>query len=203
MKGKTKINWASVNKTAYLASFWTVVAVLLVQFLCGCATTTSTESQSEHHRIESLVQRMDSIVRTSSTVQQDTTWRETLIRQLQSIRERNDTSHTVVVDTAGRVIRETTVIYRERETVSESDRQEREYMMHRLERMDSVTTANSLLMQRIDSLVQASQKQTVVVKQQPWYQRLWDAAKYALLGALGCAILLVAIGAFKFLRNKT
>ena len=199
---KTKINWASVNKTAYLASFWTVVAVLLVQFLCGCATT-STESQSEYHRIESLVQRMDSIVRTSSTVQQDTTWRETLIRQLQSIRERNDTSHTVVVDTAGRVIRETTVIYRERETVSESDRQEREYMMHRLERMDSVTTANSLLMQRIDSLVQASQKQTVVVKQQPWYQRLWDAAKCALLGALGYAILLVAIGAFKFLRNIT
>lgn len=173
----------------------TMFMVLLLFVLGGCKTVTNTESHVEKHRIESMMERMDSLIKTSMTVIQDSSWHETVIRELQSIRERNDTSHFVVVDSAGKVIKETVTIVREREVSSERDRQEITYLRHSIERMDSTIAAQSSQISRMDSLLQQSHKETIVEKKS-WWKSLWEQIKGILAGFILCGCI-VAILKFK------
>jgi len=185
-----RVDWYEV-RSAFILSFFVVMLMLVLSFmLCGCAGTKETTSYVERQRIENLMDRMDSVITSSKTVQQDSTWHQTVIKQLQSIKERNDTSHYVVVDSTGKVIKETTIIYREKESVSENDREEREFMMHRLEKMDSVTSANSVLIQRMDSLLQESKEQTIkeVPAKLSWWQQMRIHIANILLWVIGIAL---------------
>lgn len=154
----------------------TVIVFAVVSLLSSCSTTKES-SFVEHHKIESLMDRMDSLMHTKTVIQQDSAWRETILHQFQSIREKSDTSHTVVVDSVGNIIKERIVINNTRETISETDRQEREVMMHRLEVMDSTLNVMRQQIEHSDSLLQA--KETTVIKQVAnplsWWQnaRIW------------------------------
>ena len=157
-----------------------VIVVLICALLGSCTTyreTTSTEI--DHHHIQDLMQRMDSVISTRQVIRQDSSWRELIMHQFQSIREHNDTSHTLVVDTAGRVISERIIIRTERESTSETDRQEREVLIHRLEVMDSTLTVMQLQFNHIDSLMQSKEtsiKQYTKSSLTVWQRvRLWFA----------------------------
>ena len=66
--------------------------------------------------------------------------------------------------------------------------------MHRLEKMDSVIQINTLQTSRIDSLVQQLQKQKTVVKDKPWYQKLFDHVRYVAFGIItGIILIIVAL----------
>lgn len=161
--------------------------------MTGCATIKEKESFSEEHLIESMVSRMDSLVSKSALVQQDTSWHETFIRELQQIKEKSDTSHTMVVDTAGNVIKETIIINNTREITNEKYEREMEGLMHRVEKMDSVLAVNAQQTQRIDSLVREQSKQTVVQKQEPWYKQAWNNLKMILTSVVVGMILLAVV----------
>lgn len=167
--------------------------ILALFLLCSCKTVTNTESYVEKHRIESMMAKMDSVISKSSTTVQDSTWRETVIMELQSIREKSDTNHIVVVDSAGRVIKETVVINNTREVVSEKDRQEREVMMHKIERLDSVISIQNEQISRIDSLLQQSQKEKTIEKKQSWWQKAWQQSKGMLIGVVITLIVLLIL----------
>ena len=160
----------------YVAAF---IVALVICLLLGSCTTHREVTAVEHHSIHDLMQRMDSVISTRQVIRQDSSWRELIMHQFQSIRERNDTSHTFVVDTAGRVIKETLVIRTERERNSETDRQEREVMISRLEVMDSTLSVMQQQFSHIDSLMQ--QKETTIKQYTKrslttWQQvRLWFA----------------------------
>ena len=136
--------------------------------------TTKTVSLLEQHRVQTLMDRMDSVINTRQVIRQDSAWRELVMSQFQSIREKNDTSHTFVVDSTGKVIKETTIIRIEKETNSETDRLEREVMMSRLEIMDSTLNVMRQQIQHSDSLLQEKQKtiEKQVAKPLSWWQQM-------------------------------
>ena len=173
----------AIHVTAALFGCAVYVAALIVALvicvLFGSCTTHREVTSVEHHRIEDLMQRMDSVISTRQVIRQDSSWRELIMSQFQSIREHNDTSHTFVVDTAGRVIKETLVIRSERESNSQTDRREREVLIHRLEVMDSTLSVMQLQFSHIDSLMQQRNISTTRYAQRSltvWQQaRLWFA----------------------------
>lgn len=164
--------------------------ILALFLLCSCKTVTNTESYVEKHRIESMMAKMDSIISSQHTTIQDSTWRETVIKELQSIKERNDTSRYVVVDSAGKVIKETIVINNTKEIVSDRDRHEREVMMQKIERLDSVISIQNEQISRIDSLLQQSQKEKTIEKKQSWWQKAWQQSKGIMIGVVLTLIVL-------------
>lgn len=162
-----------------------ILGIVLISLFEGC-TTPKSVTTSEQHRIEHLMSRMDSVINTRQVVQQDSSWRELIMHQFQSIREKNDTSHTVVVDTAGRVIKETLIIQTEKESNSETDRHEREVMLHRLEVMDSTLSVMQQQLIHSDSLLQA--KETVIEKPVEKKLSSWQQARLWLANAVLVAI---------------
>lgn len=150
-----------------------VICVAACTILASCKTT-KTVSLLEQHRLQTLMDRMDSVINTRQVIRQDSSWRELVMSQFQSIREKNDTSRTFVVDSAGKVIKETTIIRIEKETNSETDRQEREVMMSRLEVMDSTLSVMRQQLQHSDSLLQLRQEtiEKQVAKPLSWWQQM-------------------------------
>ena len=173
----------AIHVTAALFGCAVYVAALIVALaicvLFGSCTTHREVTSVEQHSIHDLMQRMDSVISTRQVIRQDSSWRELIMSQFQSIREHNDTSHTFVVDTAGRVIKETLVIRTERESNSQTDRREREVLIHRLEVMDSTLSVMQLQFSHIDSLMQQRNISTTRYVQRSltfWQQaRLWLA----------------------------
>lgn len=154
--------------------FVLLAAFALCSLLTGCTTQKTVMSDVSDHRVTDIMQRMDSLMSVHSVVQQDSTWRQEILRQFQSIREKSDTSHYVVQDTAGNVIRERIVINNMREVTSETDREQLTVMSHRLEQMDSTVQAQSLIISHMDSLMHEKQKEVVRTVETPasWWHNL-------------------------------
>lgn len=157
----------------FLHSVNLIICMVACALFASCRTT-KTVSLLEQHRVQTLMDRMDSVINTRQVIRQDSSWRELVMSQFQSIREKNDTSHTFVVDSTGKVIKETTIIRIEKETNSETDRQEREVMMSRLEIMDSTLNVMRQQLQHSDSLLQLRQEtiEKQVEKPLSWWQQM-------------------------------
>lgn len=156
-----------------IAFFLLIIAGALCSLFTSCTTQKVVASQQTEHYVSDMMQRMDSLMHSRTVVQQDSVWRETILRQFQSIREKSDTSHHVVVDSAGRVIQEKIVINNVREVTSETDRQEIHRLSHQVETMDSTMRIIQQQIQHSDSLLQ--QRQQIVEKEVPaqlsWWQQ--------------------------------
>ena len=156
---------------------WTVVLLLFV-LLSSCARHVESSSV-ENHSVSTLIDRIDSLSKVRTVTQQDSAWRESVMRQFQSIREKSDTSRSVVLNAAGDTIRERIIINNVRESVSESERLEIQKLSSRIEMMDSTMSLMREQLSHSDSLLQA--RDTVVEKPVPadlsWWQqaRLWLA----------------------------
>ena len=180
----------------HVFSFFVLMLVLLgiIALLTGCSTVKESSYQ-ERHKMETIVDRLDSLSRQRTVIQQDSTWRQEILRQFQSIRERSDTSHVVVQDTAGNVIREKIVINNTREVTSETDREQLTVMSHRLEQMDSTISLMRHQLQHSDSLLQASQERVVREVKSPltfWQNlQLWAGRAALLILALLAAIFFI------------
>lgn len=164
----------------------TAIAVLLV--CCGCTATRSVNSDTAH-LVREMTARMDSIVASRMVIRQDSSFRESILRQLQRITEKSDTSRFVVVDTAGNTVRERIVINNVREVTSETERLEREVIMHRLEKIDSALTLVQRQMLHTDSLVANRDTFVEVPAKLSWWQRLrlW-------LGNAALVLMVVVVG---------
>ena len=150
------------------------VLLCIMSLFTSCTPQKIISSDVTDHRITDMLQRMDSLVATRTVVQQDSAWRETILKQFQSIREKSDTSHSVTLSASGDTIREKIIINNVRETTSETDRHEREVMMHRMEMMESTMNIMRQQIAHSDSLLQ-QQKQTEikeVPKPLSWWQQM-------------------------------
>ena len=155
----------------------TIIGCLLIcSFFSSCSAPRET-SYIEQHRVERMMERMDSLINTKTVIQQDSTWRETIMKQFQSIREKSDTSHTLVLDTAGNVLKEKIIINNIRETTSETDRKEMEVMKSRLDVMDQTLDIMRQNLSIADSLLQSKDETVIkeVEKDLSWWQqaRIW------------------------------
>ena len=177
----------------YIASL--IIGLIVCLFIGSCTparTVTSTESRVVSDRLEQI----DSLLRLKSVVTQDSAWRESVMRQFQSIRERSDTNRSVVVNAAGDTIREKVIINNVRESVSESERLEIQKLSSRIEMMDSTIRLLREQITHSDTLQQ--QRETVVEPSSrlSW----WERAKLRMTDYL--LYLLAAIGAFFAFRAK-
>ena len=159
-----------------------LMIVAVVVLLSSCKTLTREEFYNEQHRTSESLNRMDSLMQSHWQVQQDSSWHEKVSKQLERIYEKNDTSRVVVVDSTGKVIKETVTIIRERERDNSQETYEREVMMHRLEVMDSTLRASNEQIARMDSLLQASKEQTV--KEVPAKLNWWQQTRLHLANIL-------------------
>jgi hypothetical protein len=175
-----------------------LLLLLTIVLLTGCRTISNQEQSTTYHRLETMMERMDSVIHSRQQVQQDSVWHETVIRQLEHIKERNDTSRVVVVDSAGRVVKETVTIIRERDATSENDRLEREGLIHRLEKTDSTLAVTQSKLAHFAKLLQASTKVKTIEEKTPWYKQLFGTLKNILLGVIiGMVVLVMVIAATK------
>lgn len=159
----------------FVICFFVTLALFALCSMCtSCTTQKIVNSDVETHSILDYLHRIDSLVHVKTVTRQDSAWHQEILRQFQSIREKSDTSHVIVTDTAGNVIREKLIINNVREVTSESDRQEREVLMHRLEAMDSTMNTMRQQIAHSDSLLQS--RQQTVEKKVPaelnWFQTM-------------------------------
>ncbi len=177
-----------MGKREFSRSVAIVLAGVALLLLSACRTVR--ETSTTDHKLSERLERIDSLVRQTIVTRQDSSWRESVLRQFESIRQHTDTSHTVVTDTAGRVLKETLIIRERTETTSETDRMEREVMLHRMAVLDSVVTAQSALIERMDSTVHAERTTVEVAAPLTW----WQSFRLTLANILLCAAGIVAAG---------
>lgn len=176
-----------------------IIALLaLTTLFSSCTVTRETTSTVDSHKVETMIDRMDSLMRLKTVKESDSLWRETILRQFQSIREKSDTSRTQVVDSAGRVVREKIIINNVRETTSETDRREFQKLTHRLESMDSTMRVMQQQLSRSDSLLQ--QRDAVREREVPARLSWWQQARIWLGNA--CLVALVVLAAVWLLRKR-
>ena len=175
-----------------------VLAIILCALLGSCTTQRVGTDTLDHHLSREMLQRMDSLFSVRTVMQQDSTFRQEILRQFLSIRERSDTLRNVMVNAAGDTIRERIVINNIRETTSSTDRQLLTVLSHRLEVMDSTVQQQNLQISRMDSLLRQQSKTIEVPVVQPlsWLQQmqLW-------LGRL-VLVALAVLAAWWLIRNK-
>ena len=151
-----------------------LVALMLCAIFTGCSSPRTVTNTSDH-RVNEKLERIDSLLTSRTIIQQDSVWRESVMRQFQSIREKSDTNRTTVVDTAGNIIREKIIINNIRETNSETDRTEREVLKNRIERLDSTISKMIDRQEHTDSLLQSKENIKEVPAKLSWWQnlRIW------------------------------
>lgn len=202
MKKKNDINWERIRATALGVFVWACTAAMIMLAMTGCTTVRESENYVDKHHFESMMERMDSLFKRQTTVIRDSSWRETFIRELQRIQEKSDTSHTMVVDTAGNVIKETIIINNTKEVTSEKEHQELLCLRHSMERMDSTMQVMRQQLVESDSILQAMDRQTTVTKPVPWYRQLWNNLHYIVIGLIVGAVLMLTKGFWTGLLKK-
>ena len=169
-----------------------VIAIIAVSLVCCSCTTTRTVNNDTSHISREMLTQMDSIISSRMVIRQDSSFRESVLRQLQSIVEKSDTSRFVVTNAEGDTIRERIVINNVREVTSETERHEREVIMHRLEKIDSALTAVQRQMFHTDSLVANKETVVEVPAELSWWQKfrleLGNAALVAILALCGYGV---------------
>lgn len=173
-----------------------IVCAILSFTLGSCTTSRESSSAIDSHHVETFLQRMDSVMRERSVVQQDSAWHQLIMREFQSIREKSDTSHFVVTDTAGNVIKERIVINNVREVTNEKDREERQVLIHKLETMDSTITVMQQQILHSDSLLQLEKK--TEIKEVPASLSWWQKSRIYLANIM--LIVLAIVVGYKILK---
>lgn len=185
---------------ALFYGIFTAVAVFVIFLamlaLGSCSSPRKVSSSTESRSVADMVDRLDSLMSLKTVVRQDSAWRESVMRQFQSILEKSDTSRSVTLSAAGDTIRERIVINNVRETTSETDRREREVLMRRIESMDSTIGLMRLQISHSDSLLQASRTTVEVPDRLTW----WQQARLHLANILLYALLI--LGVYMAIRAK-
>lgn len=178
--------------------FVAIVILMVISALTSCATQRIGTDTQDHRLSREMLQRMDSLFSVRTVIQQDSAFRQEILRQFQSIREKSDTSRSVMVNAAGDTIRERIVINNIRETTSSTDRQLLTVLSHRLQVMDSTVQQQNLQISRMDSLLRQQSKTVEIPVEKPlsWLQQmqLW-------LGRLVLVVLAV-LAAWWLIRKK-
>lgn len=166
-----------------------IIASLVICTLCGCKTTTSSEQTIDYRHMARLTERIDSLIHSTSTWQQSLYEKQTSLVDSFKHSEVRDTSHTIFLGAKGDTVKETIVIkeYIDREhTSSESTQELREEFFRQT---DSILSVNKELSEKMDSVLQSHNKETVVEKQ----PSIFDKIKLVAIGILVGAIAFFAI----------
>ena len=155
-------------------------AFIALSLLCfaGCKTTSSIETNNENHKVSELVDKVDSLFKSTVTWQQDIYSKQSSLIDSIKEREKNDSSHSVVLNEKGDTIKETIIIERVIEKEHSTDNKESETIVRLQSKVDSLVNICVENKALTDSLLKEHSKETVIVKE----QSLWQKAKSAVGG---------------------
>lgn len=157
--------WKCCHHNTHTLAALAITALLLTA--CRTAKTTERDTRLTLDRLEYI----ESLLHQRTVTETDSAWREQVLRQFQSISERRDTSHTIVQDTAGNILRETIIIRETTERDTETLRHEREVLLHRLDVQDSIISTQTLTLHHLDSLLHTKQTVQEVPAELTWWQK--------------------------------
>ena len=152
--------------------FGLLMMFLCAFMICSCTATKSVESNTEYRHISELTDRMDSLVRSTYSWQQDIYNRQSSLVDSIREKERNDSSHVVVINEKGDTVRERIEIVRYIEREHNTESKESEVVVHLQSQVDSLVSLCAENRSLTDSLLKSHDKQTVVEKELSWWQKV-------------------------------
>ena len=118
---------------------------------------------------------MDSLVSRTAMWQQDIYSKQSSLIESIKEREKNDSSHSVVLNEKGDTIKETIIIERVIEKEHSKDNKESETIIHLQSQIDSLVNICVENKALTDSLLKEHSKETVIVKEQSLWQKVKSA----------------------------
>lgn len=167
-----------------------------VMCLVGCRSASSVETSKESHKMTELVERMDSLVAKTSVWQQDIYQKQTSLVDSFKQKEKNDSSHSVVVNEKGDTIRERIEIHHYVEREHSSEKSESEMWMQKFHEVDSLLKVSLDKQAVTDSLLKEHNKETVVEKQLSFWERIKQS-----VGGWAIVIIIIVF-VFLVIRHK-
>lgn len=149
---------------------FSIIAIMML-FLCSCHSIKSVETSSESHKVSELVEQMDSLVKSSARWQQDIYQKQTSLVDSFKQHERNDSSHSVVVNEKGDTIKERVEIYHYIERDHSTEKSESEVWMQKFKEVDSLLRISLDKQAVTDSLLKEHSKDVTVKVEVPWWQK--------------------------------
>ena len=169
-------------------SYKAIVNALLVAcamavglFFTSCSTKQSVETDVSFRHLEELTNRMDSMFHSTSTWQQSIFEKQTALVDSFKQKEVRDTSRVVFLNEKRDTIKEVITIKETIEREHSSQESTQEFQQEIFKQTDSLFKSNQVLQQKVDSLLHDHNKETLVQKKAPWYERLWDYLEKILL----------------------
>lgn len=155
-------------------SFVITVLIILVGLmgLTGCRTIKESEMTNENHKLSELMERMDSMMRTSYTWQQDLYSKQSSLVDSFRHNEKRDSNHVVVINEKGDTVRERIEIYHEVEKDHSSEKQVEEMLVQKIEKLDSMLKVSVEKQAVTDSLLRERDKYKEVEKEKTLGQRI-------------------------------
>lgn len=157
-----------------LMSFVITALIILVGLmgLTGCRTIKESEMTNENHKLSELMERMDSMMRTSYTWQQDLYSKQSSLVDSFRHNEKRDSNHVVVINEKGDTVRERIEIYHEVEKDHSSEKQVEEMLVQKIEKLDSMLKVSVDKQAVTDSLLRERDKYKEVEKEKTLGQRI-------------------------------
>lgn len=174
-----------------LMSFVITALIVLIGLmgLTGCRTIKESEVTNENHKLSELMERMDSMMRTSYTWQQDLYSKQSSLVDSFRHNEKRDSNHVVVINEKGDTVRERIEIYHEVEKDHSSEKQETEMLVQKIEKLDSMLKVSVEKQAVTDSLLRERDKYKEVEKEKTLGQRI----STFFTDALVCVIIFVLV----------
>lgn len=176
-----------------------VIFVILSLFcLLSCRSTSTVETTTEVHKVSQLAEKMDSLVKNTVKMQQNFYERQTSL--IDSVRhlEKNDSTHSVVVNEKGDTIRERIEVHHYIEREHNSEKEENEVVIHLQSQVDSLIRLSVENKALTDSLLKEHNKEVVIEKK----PSLWDRIKNFVYGAIITVFIYYLIRIFLFIKRK-
>lgn len=184
------------------ALMYGLILIGAILLLSSCKSIKSVESTTESHKVSELVEKMDSLVTKTSKWQQDIYQKQTSLVDSFKQKEKNDSSHVIIVNEKGDTVRERIEIHHYVEREHSTDTKESEVWIQKFREVDSLLKVSLDKQAVTDSLLKEHNKETVVEKQLTFWQRIKQSlGGWAIL--ISTVLLLIMLyKIFSFLRRK-
>ena len=172
-------------------SAWLFVGALIgliVVFFASCTTEKIVTVEKENHSYSKMTEMVDSLIRSTTSWQNDFLLRQTSLIEKLSQKEKNDSIHFVTLNEKGDTLKEKIVIYKEVSKDHSTERKEIELLISQYKRIDSLLNVSLVKQAETDSLLRAKETVVEVPAQLTWWQslRIWIGNIFLLLLA-ACA----------------
>ena len=184
------------------ALMYGLILIGAIFLLSSCKSIKSVESTTESHKVSELVEKMDSLVTKTSKWQQDIYQKQTSLVDSFKQKEKNDSSHVIIVNEKGDTVRERIEIHHYIEREHSSEKNESEIWIQKFREVDSLLKVSLDKQAVTDSLLKEHNKETVVEKQLTFWQRIKQSlGGWAIL--ISTVLLLIMLyKLFSILRRK-